>query len=363
MRYTPLASYLRCAILLIAFSCSGSGHLAAEELVRNGNFKEWADKVPEDWEVDIGARNGANEPESEVARLPTTGLLLRGDQATRAWRIVKQELDVAPGDGLELAFEARTKDVRRQGPQYDNCYVGLLSFDTGGKLIGKAIVAIPDDTDGWKKFSARYRVPGNAASTAACVFLSKTGIFGVQSVSVTRAGTASKSDNRDGENNLLKNGLLSEWNGGKPDDWKVEVAARNGANSPISLVKPLPDGGVSLSGNGRTLAWNSVSQSLTVQPGTTYSLRFEAFASGIRREGRQYDNCYVGVLSFDGNDRRVDMAIEDLSDVDDWKEFRVNFSPPRNAKRSEVIVFLSKSGTLQVKSVSVEEATPAKPFR
>ena len=335
--------------------------LSAKNLIVNGDFKEWADGVPKGWSVEVGARNGGSEPESEVAPLPGKGLMLRGNQSTLAWRLVQQELDVVPGDRLTLTFEARTKGVRREARQFNNCYVGLLSFDANKKLIDQAIESIPDETGQWETFTVDYRVPSNAASTVVGVFLSKSGLFGVQSVSVLKSakGTNEKENEED---DLLKNGALQDWTRGHPRDWKVEIAAKNGADRPVSLVKEFSGGGVSLSGDARTLAWKSVSQSLAIKPGTTYTLQFSASASNVRRQGRQYDNCYVGVLSFDANDRRVDMAIQDLSKINDWKEYRLNFSPPRNARRSEVIVFLSKSGTLRVKEVSVKEATPGRPF-
>ncbi|MEO1524156.1 MAG: hypothetical protein AAFX06_01910 [Planctomycetota bacterium] len=356
------AGLCRFAIALF-ISVAGSVHSTANELVVNGEFTDWTDDSPTGWAIEIGAQNGADEPLSEVTRLPDKGLLLRGNQTTLAWRIVKQKLDAGPGDRLKLRFKARTKDIRREARQFNNCYVGLLSFDAKQKVIGSMIQSLPDSTDGWKDYSIEYEVPNAAASTAVCAFLSKTGLFGVQSLSVVKAKAAPKPDNKEDQENLLTNGALDQWNHDKPKSWKVEVAAKNGSDRPASQVKPLPEGGVSLTGNARTLAWNSVSQSLVLKPGTTYTLQFEAAGDGIRRQGRQYDNCYVGVFSFDGNDQRVDMAIEDLSKVTAWKPFQLNFSPPPTAKRSEIILFLSKTGTLRVKSVSVREATPDRPFR
>ena len=110
------------------------------------------------------------------------------------------------------------------------------------------------------------------------------------------------------------------------------------------------------------MAWHSLSQELDVQKGKTYTLAFEARTAGVRRQGQQFDNCYVGVMSFDANGKRADMSIKDLSRQTRWKKQRIEFTVPANASRAEVLIFLSKTGTLMVKDLSVKEAIPERPF-
>ena len=120
---------------------------------------------------------------------------------------------------------------------------------------------------------------------------------------------------------------------------------------------------MSLRGQASTLAWYSLSQELALQKGKTYTVAFEARSGDIRRQGRQFDNCYVALMSFDANGKRAGMAVRDLSNVPKWRKQRVDFRVPANAVKTELLVFLSKSGTLMVKNISMQEATPNRPFR
>jgi hypothetical protein len=118
-----------------------------------------------------------------------------------------------------------------------------------------------------------------------------------------------------------------------------------------------------LRGKSTTMAWRSLSQEIDVQKGKTYTLEFEALAENVRRQGRQYDNCYVGVMSFDRSGKKADASIKDLSRLPRWARQSVNFRVPPNAAKTQLIIFLSKSGSLMVKDVTVKEANPRRPFR
>ena len=161
---------------------------------------------------------------------------------------------------------------------------------------------------------------------------------------------------------LVVNGDLLAWTDGVPDDWTVGVGAKNGGERPGSEVEAIDGGGVVLRGTATTMAWHNLSQDLALEGGKTYAVSFEARSKGVRREGRQYDNCYVGLMSFDAAGERVEMAIQDVSRVPRWKRHRVNYAVPRNAARTQLLVFLSKSGELAVKNVRVVEATAGDAF-
>ena len=332
--------------------------MAQGSIVVNGDFAEWKGNTPNGWEVEVGARNGADQPLSDVRKIAGPALMLRGNASTMAWNSVSQEVNLDPGATYQLEFDARCKDVRREGTQHDNCYVGLMSFDRLEKLAGHAIEDVSTSTGDWKHFSVDYTVPTNAQKTSVMIFLSKSGILGVKGVKITSGaiGAAREKDN------LLSNASFKDWKGDLPESWLVEIGAKNGADQPLSKLAKIEDG-VSLSGNARTLAWRSLSQDVEVRPRKTYALEFEAMVEGIRRESRQYDNCYVGVMSFDARGQRVDMAMEDLSQLRRWTKKKVTFTAPPTAKKTSVLIFLSKSGSLKIKNMQLGEAVPGRPFR
>jgi len=67
---------------------------SAPGLVQNGNFADWKDNLPIGWKIEIGATDGARQPESRIARGDGPSLELSGDASTRAWRITSQSNDV-----------------------------------------------------------------------------------------------------------------------------------------------------------------------------------------------------------------------------------------------------------------------------
>jgi hypothetical protein len=114
------------------------------------------------------------------------------------------------------------------------------------------------------------------------------------------------SDDACGADSLITNGGLLEWSDGLPDGWKVEIGARNGADSPKSEVEPRSD-----------------------------DLR------------RQRPTC-----------RRGDQR---LSRNSNWRRQRIDFKVPPKADKTEVIIFLSKTGTLTVKNLLLSETSGRDP--
>ncbi len=99
------------------------------------------------------------------------------------------------------------------------------------------------------------------------------------------------SDTACGADSLITNGDFLKWTNGLPDGWKVEVGAMNGGDSPTSEVKPIKGPSLMLRGDASTLAWHSVSQEFAARSGESYSLEFESRVKGVKREGRQHNNC------------------------------------------------------------------------
>ena len=363
----PVAVAMLAAVQLVLLS--GASGLAGESLITNGDFQKWTDGLPDGWEVDIGAVNGAGQPKSQVKPIKGPALMLRGDASTMAWHTVSQAIPARSGKSYSLEFESRTKDVQQESGQYDNCYVAIMSFDKAGKAVAHKLTDVSADTNDWMKHRVLFAVPQNAESTQVKIFLSKTGILGVKNVVVTEAKAEPAAGDRPATvtkakpTGLLPNGDFRDWTDGRPDGWKVDIGARNGADEPKSELIQLSDPGLALRGDASTMAWHCLSQELSVRKGKTYTLEFQARSENVRQQGGQYDNCLVGLMSFDANGNRADMPVQDLSRVPRWKKHRIDFRLPPNAETTQVLIFLSKSGTLSVKNLSVKEATPNRPFR
>jgi hypothetical protein len=165
------------------------------------------------------------------------------------------------------------------------------------------------------------------------------------------------------DESLVQNDNFERWNDLVPEGGEIEIGAKNGAETPVSEIKRIAGPALMLRGDARTMAWKSLGQDVALTPGKTYSLSFQASAKGIKREGRQFDNCYVGVMHFDASGKRLDMAIKDLSRVTRWQPQAIRFTTPAESAKSTLSMFLSKSGSLKMKDVSLQEATPEKPFR
>ena len=95
----------------------------------------------------------------------------------------------------------------------------------------------------------------------------------------------------------VENGSFAQWNKNLPVGWTVEIGATNGADEPRSIIKKGPGPSLELSGDARTFAWHSVSQTIDVIPGQSLKLSYEGKAIGIKREGRQFVNCYVALFA------------------------------------------------------------------
>ena len=330
----------------------------------NGDFRQWENGRPVGWTIEIGAKTGADQPVSTVRQIAGPALAVSGNEATKAWRSVSQTVDVRPGASYRLRFKARSKGIKKEGRQYNNCYVGWFSLDGSEKVIGHEVEDLSAETTDWKEFSTDYTVPAGAKRTTVTIFLSKTGLLGVKGVSVESLGKSGDAGvDISAENNLLTNGSFRDWEGGKPSDWEVDIGASNGADAPLSEIKPIGDAGLQLSGSARTLAWQALSQDIKTKAGATYLATFQASAKKIARQGRQFDNCYVGVFHFDDYGKRLAMNIEDLSSVGEWKPITMSFTTPPRTAKSSVMIFLSKSGTLMVKDLVVTEAARRRPFR
>ncbi len=160
---------------------------------------------------------------------------------------------------------------------------------------------------------------------------------------------------------LIQNGSFSDWQNAKPVGWTVDVGAYTDSKTPASKISKVDGGGVQLSGDASTKGWRMLSQRVKVSPGDTLQLNFDAKADGLKREGKQFDNCYVGVFLRNASGKPVATKISPIVTseyVQDWQIFRV----PDKVAFADVIVFLSKTGRLSVRTVSLQSLPPNDSF-
>lgn len=151
---------------------------------------------------------------------------------------------------------------------------------------------------------------------------------------------------------LIANGDFQQWEQGLPVGWQAEVGATNGSG-PESEISPLEPAGVVLSGNAQTARWRSLSQVLSLQPGKAYRLSFEARALDVQQEGQQFNNCYVG-LFLQGAAPRPAITTATV-DSAEWSPASLTIKAPADLKSARAMIFLSKSGRLEVKHVQLIE--------
>lgn len=152
---------------------ANNNHLQEDDIgLENPTFEDWEDDMPVGWDVSVGATNGADEPLSDLYS-DGAALVLEGDSTTRAWRFIKQTVELEAGKTYRLTCETKAEGIRRQGIQFNNCYVGLFFKDRRGEIISNQIENVPESD--WETRNITFRVPDNATHGDVAIFLSKTG--------------------------------------------------------------------------------------------------------------------------------------------------------------------------------------------
>jgi len=218
------------------------------ELLVNGDFRDWTDGVPNGWKTEIGAWRERDGPRSEIIQLEDPGLALRGDAATLIWRAVSQEVPLRKGRAYRLEFEARSEDIRLEGKQFDNCYVGFLSYDADGDLLDPRGERLSNVTQ-WEARSVDFTVPANAVMSKVMIFLSQTGTLKVRNLTLREiAPPAVRPDPKpqpDAPTTSIPPGWISLFDGkslsgwrpvGSPGAWSVENGAIVGRDGQSLLV-------------------------------------------------------------------------------------------------------------------------------
>lgn len=160
----------------------------------------------------------------------------------------------------------------------------------------------------------------------------------------------------------LTNGSFDQWEQDQPVGWDIGVGATNGRNQPKSVVRQGEGPCLELTGDARTMAWQLVSQTVSIEGGKSYRLRFTAKTEGLKREGNQFDNCYVGLFQ---KHLRGQTLVQNVlpQSSDRYCESSIVFRAHASASQAQVMIFLSKTGTLSVKDVSIELLDPKDSFQ
>lgn len=149
---------------------------------------------------------------------------------------------------------------------------------------------------------------------------------------------------------LLRNGALTAWTDGRPLGWQVSIGAKS-REGPVSTLRARPGGGLLLAGDAKTGTWQYVSQRVALQPGDHVRLDFEAGVSGRRQDPGQFQSCYVGLAYEDARGQRLGMQIQDLRGG--LEKCTLFARVAEGAAHTEVAIFLSMTGALEVRSVAL----------
>lgn len=143
--------------------------------------------------------------------------------------------------------------------------------------------------------------------------------------------------------------------------WVLELGAQNGAQEPRSMVEidgETRHGGnasVHFAGDENTRGWIIAKQEIEVRPGGTYQLQAWTRTAGVRPNGFGLDNCYVGLIFFDGDGEVVGRQFEfpRLPDAD-WKKQEVRLTATAAARKGYVYLFLSMIGDFWIDDLELE---------
>jgi len=111
-------------------------------------------------------------------------LSLSGNVDTTVWRIVKLPLAVKAGR-VSVSWAVRASDLRQEGAQFDNAFVGLILTDREGKR--RFQVRSYSGSFDWTKDSLVLELdPRTTASAEFCIFLSESGELSVDDLRIER---------------------------------------------------------------------------------------------------------------------------------------------------------------------------------
>ena len=155
------------------------------------------------------------------------------------------------------------------------------------------------------------------------------------------------------ETAVIQNSSFKDWNEGLPVGWTASVGATNGSDQPLSKIEQGDGPSLRLSGDASTMAWQMVQQTLKLKPGATYRLTYSAKAANLQRQGRQRNNCCVGLFVTEKSGK---FMIHEFWPVGskEFQEERKLFKYPENVAKLDLGIFLSMTGEHSVKELRFE---------
>ena len=357
--------------LLLLVACPP---LQADAPVTNGDFEAQAtrDQPVPGWVLEIGARNGAQAPKSDVdldrsvRHGGRSSVHLHGDPATRAWWILKQEIPVRPGGRYHLEAWTRTEGVKPNGFGLDNCYVGLFFFDAYGKLAGRQIVAPRQPDSDWAALDGKLTAQSSARTGSIYIFLSMLGDLWVDDLTLEIEG----GEDLPQFETLLEEDFVKARR--LPSKWKREVGATNGTGGTDSGVEIDADTGapnsprsLKLSGSQNTMRWRSVQRDLPADPGDLVQFSARVKASQVRREGVQFENLHLNLTFLDKRGKSLGPVhfASAGSGTFDWKRVQARGIAPEGTRKVRAGILLSMSGEAWFDDLLIErQAGNAPPY-
>lgn len=151
----------------------------AEEL-KNGSFEDWKDGLPTGWTVEPGIFNGSDSPLSKVQKSNDGGIEIFGNKKTLAWNIVGQDAPLKADRVYLLKFEAKTKNLKREVNQHDNCHVGFWFQNAKGQTVGNKLEFV--EAKKYTEYTVSAKLPEGATKAKIYLTLSKTGRLYVKNI-------------------------------------------------------------------------------------------------------------------------------------------------------------------------------------
>lgn len=150
---------------------------------------------------------------------------------------------------------------------------------------------------------------------------------------------------------LLPNPGLTGWEGGGPEGWSVTTGATTGAGESESELLRV-EGGLALAGDARTRRWRFLTCPFPFEPGSAYRLTFEQRLLGGAYEQGQFENHWVALQFLDRRGRRIANLFTPAQGPQ-WLAGSASLVAPANAASAQVAVFLSHTGRLEARGLSV----------
>lgn len=329
--------------------------LAGDVALVNGGFEDKA--APKEsiagWMLELGAQNGATQPESKVEldkkekHGGKAALRFSGNESTRGWLIAKQAVEVRPGGSYRLEAWTKTEGVAPNGFGLDNCYFGLFFFDANEQLVGRELAQPAKPDSDWTRHEVALTAAANARKGYVYVFLSMLGDLWIDDLVLTiEGGERIPAPELVFREDFVKAKRL-------PSEWKKKEGATNGDGGTDSVVALDVEHGAEgspnslhLAGDVNTMRWSHVVRELPAEPGELYRWSGLVRADNVRQEGVQFANLHLNVAFVDARGEPVENArFGSLAPgTHDWTPLAVEAVAPAGTKKVRIGLFLSMSG-------------------